>query len=481
MLGRMELVAGTPVVKTNVSAGVDLASGDDTLVATLTEDEELADAILQSRQLKPLTAAILTRTTASTVPTASAGGQVVQSASAGTTSVAPFFKAAVPRVPTSAKRELATASSAPGAVAQTPAKRSRRDGDAQSSPDVSFAAIMAELQEAKKDRAAMLNSMVQTGTVAADAMDRANVGVDKADVAQLGVDENRAAVVLLDDKLERSLRRSELVFRGIPIYGNEPISDLVSIAGALLTAVGFNADEMCVESVRVITNTDLLLVRFSTAALRAAFFRRYLALKDGLWATQLGFQDRDEGRIYAMDNLTPRNAAIRKKAVALMKAGTVSNVRVRDGLVSISLPADPDKTIPIISVDELDDLNALRPPVGRANHVGGVGRQRGRGGIWRGGRGRGIDRANDLVLTEPLAEQVQQHPSRPGPSWLDQAGEASRNRDLAHGRGGGNARGNQRGRGGNRARGSHRRNGGQGRGPRRGPGAGSMAQPAPNA
>lgn len=80
------------------------------------------------------------------------------------------------------------------------------------------------------------------------------------------------AVELLDDKFERRDCRQDLIFRGIPLVGNEPVSTLLSLAGAIMTADGVAASEANVEYVRVLNGSSMPLVRFATVAMRAVIF-----------------------------------------------------------------------------------------------------------------------------------------------------------------------------------------------------------------
>lgn len=282
------------------------------------------------------------------------------------------------------------------ATIQTPNKKARMADDVLSSPEPTLKDIMAKvsgtMDELVSQRAEMLNKLLAAKTFATEAL-------DKAECAQEGVDDNRAAVARLDDKIERRERRSELVFRGIPLSGKEKAAELSALAVRLLTAVGLTAGELDVEYARVLPNSGLLLVRFATVSTRMCFFRRYLALPDGLWTTQLGYDEEDEEQVYAMDNLTAKNAQIRKRALALVKSGSLARLRIREGLVYVELTRGARQQA-VLSVKELEDLvapvetsvssNARESHGDRGGAVRGGRSDLARG--QQGGRGRGSDK-----------------------------------------------------------------------------------------
>lgn len=209
----------------------------------------------------------------------------------------------------------------------------------------------------------------------------------------------------LDDKVERDRRCKDVIVRGISLVGSESENELLNMVDVIAKAVGCRLLRRDVEYARVLQSREtdeaahytsrMLLVRFSTPAVRRAFFNCYMRVVkgDGIRASCLGGSN--DTRLFISDNLTGRNAAIRRRAIALVREGHLQLTKVRDGLVYVAVNGD-NQLIPIFTLDELDDLLGQRPlarPSGsniNAGHRGlansrptgqrGGGRGRGRGG-----------------------------------------------------------------------------------------------------
>lgn len=307
-------------------------------------------------------------------------------------------------------------------VCMSASKRMRSEEP--SPPNATLQAIMDELQAAKQHRESIKISLLATGTAATEAM-------AKADTANEKVDKVQGAMELLDDKMERRERRSDIVFRGIPLDGKEPAHELVSLARTIMSAVGITAGEADIEYAMVLRGSSILLVRFATVALRNMFFRKYIALRNGLWASHLGYSEEDEERVYAMDNLTPTNAAIRRRAQELKKEGAISNFRVRDGLVYVTTNTDHHKQFPVIRMTELNNLDQLGSPANQSTSRGESVRQ---GGIWR-GRHSPNRNSNNRTTQRLQNDKPSTHPNGQQP-----------NKNSGRGRGhGGHATGNRGG------------------------------------
>lgn len=279
---------------------------------------------------------------------------------------------------------------------QTPFKRPRVvDDDAPQAvaSEPTLSQIMAAITGYTKQQDIIKGEMLIAKSEATEAL-------NAAATAQDGVNQNKYDIAGLHDKMDRSDRNSEVVFRGIPFYGKPTPSELIRLAIRISTVVGLkNMGEVELENAWVIPSNNMFVVKFATPAIKKAFFRRYLDLPEGLWTSMIGFgeeQEEDE-RVYAMDNLTIKNQIIRRKAVDMMKDGVFKKVKTRGGIVYVTMPNDPNFR-PIMTEDELQKFvpagnNATGAnEQGLAQHADAVnqrgGPERGNGG----GRGRGLGR-----------------------------------------------------------------------------------------
>lgn len=167
-----------------------------------------------------------------------------------------------------------------------------------------------------------------------------------------------------EDRFERLKRERDITITGVPRSYLGDGANIIGIVKKIAAAVGWNEMRMVedVEFARKSFETRdgsfMLHVRFATKRARDAMFNGYMRTKNldtsclGAGATQ---------RIFVSDNLTKRNAAVRKRALALKKTKDIRQMYIRDGLVSVSLHKDEEgKKHPVSTVDELERL--VHPP-----------------------------------------------------------------------------------------------------------------------
>lgn len=271
------------------------------------------------------------------------------------------------------------------------------------SPDTSDfrVAVLDMLNKQREASAVLLKELLDSKTLSAEAHAATTEAVERVGRVEKQQQKSEAAHRKLDDKVERLRRLNDVIIRGVPLCGNESDRELRDMLLCIATGLDCVIDGRDVEFVRVLSslhagNTSrMMLVRFSTVALRREFFGKYIAMEGGLRASCLGRSD-DE-HLYISDNLTGRNAAIRRRAVALLREGRLQRHFVREGLVHVIVAGDDgNRQRPIFSLEELEtmcasDLQAVSPvPLIEGNPFNNNNNNNGRNS--RGGRGRGYGR-----------------------------------------------------------------------------------------
>lgn len=236
--------------------------------------------------------------------------------------------------------------------------------------------LAVSTKAAKRDNELLLAALVDTNSKVLSLDERISGVVADVQVQQKALDglscvagdiqlQKDALAALKEDQQDSNARRDrhcDVTIKGLPLSGRESAADLRSIVINVAKAVGlFLSGNDVVHVFRIgIRSTSgrdsLIIARFGSLGIRAAFFRQYMAVPDGLDATALGYKTRS--RIYVSDNLTKKNSTIRARAVVLKRTGVISGHTVRDGLVFVTLLGENRKR-EIHSIAELEGLANL--------------------------------------------------------------------------------------------------------------------------
>lgn len=148
---------------------------------------------------------------------------------------------------------------------------------------------------------------------------------------------------------ERISRSSELIVRGIPTTGDETAATLHGYVSGIARACRFVLRNEHILSVSLLgrkpttdpqRNADSqrrwqpILVKFISEPVRREFFALYMRSRNSITTAVLNFDV--QSRIFVSDNLTRRNEAIMRKALALKSQGLVGRTTVRHGLVVVT-------------------------------------------------------------------------------------------------------------------------------------------------
>lgn len=162
----------------------------------------------------------------------------------------------------------------------------------------------------------------------------------------------------LEDKFERFVRCTELVMSGVPIPEEVTEDYLIDLVSRIAKATRFGMIRRdMLERVYVIPRTDLIVVKFANQRLKREFFHKYIILQPALRLSALDIKYADDNRIFLADNLTHKNAEIRRRAAGMKKDGLIHSHTIKNGLVSIQVRSG-DRRRPIMSLDELDEVTA---------------------------------------------------------------------------------------------------------------------------
>lgn len=179
----------------------------------------------------------------------------------------------------------------------------------------------------------------------------------------------------IEDHFERLRRERDVTLIGVP---RDEAGHNVNLTNTVLTiAAAIGACEIKSHNIEFVrkasdmkNGSGLLITRFDTKRSRDYFYNSYMADPEMLSAACFGYDLEAAERIYVSDNLTHRNAEIRKRAVYLKKRQQLKIVSIREGLVHVTLNADPERMRrPIKSVFELEHLaksDGTAPDVERA-------------------------------------------------------------------------------------------------------------------
>lgn len=233
--------------------------------------------------------------------------------------------------------------------------------------------LEASVQSAKRDHEHLLLALMDTNKAVTSLDTRVTGVVSDVRAHQVVIDSlsgvssglliQKEALAALkeeqNDSNERRDRQRDIIIKGLPLTGRETTGDLRLTIISIAKAIGLIlASNDLVHVFRVgdrskNSRDPLLIVRFGSIGMRAAFFRHYMAVPDGLNATTLGYTTR--ARIYVSDNLTRRNSTIRQRAAVLKRDGLIGGHTVRDGLVCVTLIGETRKRV-MNSIGELDRL-----------------------------------------------------------------------------------------------------------------------------
>lgn len=181
------------------------------------------------------------------------------------------------------------------------------------------------------------------------------------EVSKHTTDISECKVELIEAKEEknREARNYEIMIRGIPLTGAEKQEELEGKLVKLVKAIGLTITPADVEEAHIIRtrsdNSDkpktMVVVRFASLKTRRSFFRFYIKNSANFNTKALG--EPVEERIYATDNLTKRNAEIRRVAGKLKKDGKLHSYSIFKGEVSIVV-AEGQRHTRVHSLAELE-------------------------------------------------------------------------------------------------------------------------------
>lgn len=175
----------------------------------------------------------------------------------------------------------------------------------------------------------------------------------------------------LEDLAKRQERRKDLIVRNVPVLKDENVALIVQ---NICSSVGFQspygfpvafrlrgANESAIVSRVTRSKPDRtkdksvqfppILMKFATDWDVKIFMEGYY--KASLKLSNVGFNSED--RIYVSENLTPANFAIFRLAREMKKTGTVTKLRVQDGIVAVHITGEKN----FIPVKTIQDLEAL--------------------------------------------------------------------------------------------------------------------------
>lgn len=161
---------------------------------------------------------------------------------------------------------------------------------------------------------------------------------------------NEDAIRTLDDRVDgiseeigSLANRNDLIVSGIPYIENE---NLNSYFAAMWNYVGLPTDIIPAVDIRRLKagppNQGLILMQFGLRNKRDDFFRGYLRKRD-LQLSHLGINS--PRRVYIDENLTTGARKIKAVALQLKKAGKLSTVYTKMGVVHVKRPTDELPTV----------------------------------------------------------------------------------------------------------------------------------------
>lgn len=170
---------------------------------------------------------------------------------------------------------------------------------------------------------------------------------------------NEAIIQENTDSVERLRRANDVIVRGVQLAADHDETSLRAIITSIASLVECELSSRDMVFVRQLSRKDsndsLILIRFATAAVRRDFLTCNRKVEGGLTTKMLEPDCPVSERIYVSDNLTNRNAAIRRKAVQLKTQGLIHMHVVRNGLVHVVVNKD-DRLCPVTSIGDLNTL-----------------------------------------------------------------------------------------------------------------------------
>lgn len=183
--------------------------------------------------------------------------------------------------------------------------------------------------------------------------------VARIEANEMRVDDCQAAQENAEEELNRKGRNKEIILRGVQLNGGESVAELEEVIiklGKIIAVALTSQDIEVIHAIKGKVNNSqkvkMLVVRFTTLKMRRSFFHFYMK-KQAIFTTKaLGFPF-DE-RIYVTDNLTPKNAEIRKEAALMKKNKHIFNYSVHMGEVFVAME-EGQRQLRMSSVSELRD------------------------------------------------------------------------------------------------------------------------------
>lgn len=225
--------------------------------------------------------------------------------------------------------------STPGTTRNKRLKRKERSGDA-TSPEIST-------EQYQRDMAA-IRKLLEV-KVKEDDEHRAETSKEIRGVKETCSNlEVRVSTVEedIDNRFEREARKCDVVLRGIPINERARESEHREIVLKLADHLGVELhNRHIVFTHRLAIRADdrgvgsLLVVRLRDEGIRRRLMMAFIQAKE-VSINVLGFEA--GGNITISDNLTKKDAVIRKRAIELKFEGALKQVSVRGGAICVTLP-----------------------------------------------------------------------------------------------------------------------------------------------
>lgn len=163
------------------------------------------------------------------------------------------------------------------------------------------------------------------------------------------------------EEKNREARNYEIMLRGMPLTGAEKQIDLEGKIVKLAKAINMALTPADIEEAHVIkTRIDgsdkpkmMVVIRLASLKTRRSFFHHYIKNAAKFNTKVLG--EPVEERIYATDNLTKKNAEIRRAAGKLKKEGKIHGYSIYKGEVSVVV-AEGNRHSRVHSMAELESV-----------------------------------------------------------------------------------------------------------------------------
>lgn len=195
----------------------------------------------------------------------------------------------------------------------------------------------------------------QIDKVKSEVMTEVQVANQKSADCIAGMEKMSKSIETRIDKLERQSLLNEVIVTGIPHQGGE---NIIQIVDSICRVIDFNPEKEIESCFRIPAkkghNKDTpIVMKFWTIESKRAFMNKYFNAKS-LNLTQIGFKTAAR-RVYINESLTLKNRDIFSMAQRLKREKKISLVRIRSGLVYVTL-AGQSTFVSIISRDQLASL-----------------------------------------------------------------------------------------------------------------------------